>query len=129
MKNTNTQPITWRNRLASLSFIVLIWLFARLISELHGISWERFFYWGVPIWIGAFPMSFGFLIAAFARTKNDQRWYRCFAFWSFPIALIIDVIFSDISNVNVLLISPELGTQFATFFFIHFIYHFKSRKA
>jgi hypothetical protein len=123
IQNLEDQSITWRNRLVSLFFIALVWFFVRVLSEFHGISWERFFYWSLPVWVGAIPMSVGLLIAAFARNKNDQRWYRCFAFWSFPIALITDIIFQDISNVNSLLASYELWTQFVAFFLIQFIYH------
>ena len=43
--------------LSSLVWIVVLWLFVRLIAEMDGISWKRAF-WGVPVIFGVFPSTF-----------------------------------------------------------------------
>lgn len=127
-KLNESESITWKGRLVSLMFIALIWLFTRLISELDGISWQRSFYWIVPLMFGIFPASIGFLIAVFAKNRVDQRWYRCFSWWSIPIALISGFLFVITGFPSQIAEQLSFSFQIVSFVFIHIIYHFKYRK-
>lgn len=53
--------------LSSLVWIVVLWLFVRLIAEMDGISWKRAF-WSISVSFGALPATFFLLLATgFAR--------------------------------------------------------------
>lgn len=125
-KSDENESITWKDRLVSLVFIALVWLVVLLASELDYRSWEYSF-WNAAIALGAWTATLGGFFALFAKDAIDQRWCRCFAFWPFPISLVV-FLFLDSFQLMPKGRIWALIFQFFIFFFLHFIYFFKSRK-
>lgn len=73
--------------LSSLVWIVVLWLFVRLIAEMDGISWKRAF-WGVPVIFGIFPSTFFLLLAAFVSNYSLQKLFRWAALLVIPWSLV-----------------------------------------
>ena len=126
------QPLTWGNRVASLGLILLVWLVVRLVSELHPRLWTYAF-WGMAVTFAAWSATAGYIVAAFAKNKKDQTWYRWFAFWPIPITWIVFFLFGKTQSNSTN--STKVDGTFVFIFFqilvlviCHCVYYYRRHK-
>ena len=89
-----SQRVTWRNRMASMACIGLVWLMVRLVAELNGTGWERAF-WSVSVNFGAYVATLSLAFAFVARSRRDQAWHRGMSFVSVLFSLVVFAICGD----------------------------------
>lgn len=78
-ENEATKPIIWKSkRFSSIVWIVVLWIFVRLIAEMDGLSWKRSF-WALPTLFGIFPGTFFLTLAIAVSNRDLQKLFRWFA--------------------------------------------------
>ena len=105
-------------RLSSLIWILVIWSVARIFSELNGLGWERTFYWGAPIYLGAFPVSAFLLLSIATNDLALVTHFRNAALFIFLVCVTIPWAIPNISRTQGLIFQALLFIGLSIWIFI-----------
>lgn len=104
-------------RLSSFIWILVLWVFVRLIAGMDGISWTRAFD-GISIWLGLWPSTCLLLLATLPQAIRYQSLFRKAALFmvigSFIIGIVLIQVVENIQKIHLI----EQWIQYFSLFFV-----------
>jgi hypothetical protein len=119
---TDSQPVTWGNRVATILMIGVFWFFPFMLTWLAN-QWTISLLWKMAAMFGTYAATVSFVISMFVKSKSDQSYFRGCAWIVVPVSLVILMLVhgghgEDLADIyGVTIQFAVLGTLSAIYYF------------